>query len=347
MTRRGSSILLAPAAALALGLLLCATRASALPASLAGRLEAIAREAGGTVGLSAVHVESGRRVSLRGDERFPMMSVYKLPIGLAVLQLADEGTLSLDARERFEAKDLRLGRSPLAERWTAPAVTLTVRELLDLMVSNSDNSACDRLLALAGGGAAVTARLRAWGIDGIRVDRPEGLLAVALGGFVPPPADAWTLALLKAKSSEVTGDARRAAVAAYLADPRDTSTPDAMTRLLARVHRRDLVKPASADLLMRWLVETPTTPRRMRGGLPPGATDGHKSGTSDDDPDGGTPVVNDVGIITLPGGGHVLLAMFVKGSAKPLDAIEAVIARLTRAVCDEWSAGSGAPAVSR
>lgn len=79
----------------------------------------------------------------------------------------------------------------------------------------------------------------------------------------------------------------------------------------------------------------------MRGGLPPGASDGHKSGTSGNDPDGGTPVVNDAGIITLPGdGGHILLAIFVKGSAKPASAIDPVIARLTRAVCDEWSAAA-------
>src|SRR4051812_36072013 len=49
------------------------------------RLERIAARGGGRVGVAAIHLETGRRISLHGGERFPMASVYKLPIALQLL----------------------------------------------------------------------------------------------------------------------------------------------------------------------------------------------------------------------------------------------------------------------
>jgi beta-lactamase class A len=313
--------------------------------SLADKLEAIARDAGGTVGLSATHLESGRRVDLRADQPFPMMSVFKLPIGIAVLQLVDEGKLKLEGRERIEAKDLRLGASPLADRWTAPGVDVPVGELLALMVSRSDNSACDRLLTLAGGGAAVSARIRALGIDGIRVDRPEGEIARDFSGMELPAPEAWTLDLLRQRWKAVPAEARRQSIAAYLADPRDTARPADMTRLIEHIVSHDVLTSSNTDLLMRLLIETPTVPKRIRGSMPADAIVAHKGGTSDNDVDGGIPVANDVGLITLPHDrGHIALSIFVKGSPKPLEQVEPVIARLARAIYDEWNTGEATSA---
>ena len=68
----------------------------AAPQSLGERWRAIAAEARGRVGVAAAIIESGETAEMNGAEHFPMQSVYKLPISMAVLQLVDAGKLSLE-----------------------------------------------------------------------------------------------------------------------------------------------------------------------------------------------------------------------------------------------------------
>jgi beta-lactamase class A len=47
---------------------------------LEDKIDRIISRSVGTIGVSLIHVESGATLSVRGNERFPMASVYKLPI---------------------------------------------------------------------------------------------------------------------------------------------------------------------------------------------------------------------------------------------------------------------------
>ena len=88
-------------------LFIAATLAAALPfAGLPGQFEKIAPAAKGRVGVAAQLLESGETASLHGDEHFPMHSVYKLPISMAVLQRVDRGELKLDQQVKVEPSDL-------------------------------------------------------------------------------------------------------------------------------------------------------------------------------------------------------------------------------------------------
>src|SRR5215213_8740449 len=111
-----------------------------------------------TFGVTAIHLESGKRLSIRSAERFPMGSVYKFPIALAVLHRVDTGTLSLGQSITIEPRDFSPGHSPLRDEAHGKPVTITVRELLRSMVSLSDNTACDYFLRTLGA-QAVNARL--------------------------------------------------------------------------------------------------------------------------------------------------------------------------------------------
>jgi beta-lactamase class A len=73
--------------ALALTLTTLATAAD----DLEQRITAIAAKAPATFGVAALDLETGRRVALRGDERFPMGSVFKFPVALAFLHRVDAG----------------------------------------------------------------------------------------------------------------------------------------------------------------------------------------------------------------------------------------------------------------
>ena len=210
-----------------------------------------------------------------------------------------------------------------------PGVALSIRNLLELMLLISDNSATDVALRLAGGPGAVTERMRALGFEGIRVDRSTAvLISDWLGVTNLPPEEKWTPAAWMMLAAAVKPEDRAAAAKRFDGDPRDTSTPDAMARLLERIHRKDLLKAESGALLLDIMRRCKTGEARLKGLLPQGTEVAHKTGTI-----GGT--TNDVGIIKLPdNAGHVAIAVFVKSSDKDVPARERAIAEVARAVHD-------------
>lgn len=235
------------------------------------------------IGVSAIHLESGKRLSIRSTERFPMGSVYKFPIALTVLRRVDAGALPLDRVVTIEPRDFSPGHSPLRDEAHGRPIVLTVRELLRHMVSMSDNTASDTLLRMVGA-PSVTTRMAELNGNGIRVDRSEKQMAADL--------------------SKPGGPER------YAVDARDTSTPDAIADLLDTFWRgRDGLSKESHELLVHWMTQSPTGRRRIKAGVPE-ATLAHKTGTMP-----GT--VNDVGILTSRDGKHhVAIAIFTKASQR-------------------------------
>jgi beta-lactamase class A len=284
----------------------------------------LGKASGGVTGATAIHIETGRRVSLNGNERFPMASSYKVPIAVQLLTLVDQGKVRLDQMIELNASDLHPGSGTLTNLFKQPGVALSVRNLMELMLLISDNSATDICLRLAGGAEAVTARMKELSINGITVSRPTiGLISDWLG---LTEAD-WSSTELKYKRT-LNDEERKAAAKKFDADPRDTSTPEAMADLLVKIYRKELLKPASAELLYDIMRRCQTGDARLKGILPAGTEVAHKTGTI-----GGT--TNDVGIITLPdNAGHVALAVFIKSSDKETPQRERVIAEIARAVHD-------------
>ena len=301
---------------------------SALP-RLEREIARLAKGAGGVVGVSAIHLQTNRRVSLNGGERFPMASTFKVPIAVQLLTLVDQGKIRLDQMIPIQPSDIHPGSGTLSDLFNQPGLALSVRNLMELMLLISDNSATDVCLRLAGGPEAVTARMREIGISGIDVNRSTALLIANWVGVAQlPPEREWTPAVLRKLFEEVKPEDRTAATAKFEADPRDTATPEAMVTLLARIYRKDLLKTESAELLLDIMRRCRTGDARLKGLLPLGTEVAHKTGTI-----GRT--TNDVGIVTLPDeAGHVAVAVFVKSSEKPTSERERVIAEVARAVHD-------------
>jgi beta-lactamase class A len=126
----------------------------------------LAKGAGGVVGVSATHLESNRRVSLYDGERFPMASTFKVPVAVELLTRVDRGEIRLDQMIHLQSSDLHPGAGILTDLLNQPGLALSVRNLMELMLLISDNSATDVCLRLVGGPEAVTARMRALGIEG-------------------------------------------------------------------------------------------------------------------------------------------------------------------------------------
>ena len=295
--------------------------------SLETKFDRIVRAARGEVGVSLIHVESGARVAIHGDQRFPMASVYKLPIALELLAQVSQGALTLDRQVPILASDIR-ACCTLSRRHPNGGVTLSAGELLELMIVESDNTAADAVLKLVGGPPVVERRLRALGFDAINVNRYEGDIAFEMDGVLnPPPQAQWTLELQRRLIAEVPPAALRAARVRYTRDPRDTATPDDMARSLARLQLGNLLPRAPTDLLLDLMARAKTGPHRIKALLPPDTSVAHKTGTTD-------VVINDVGIVTLPDnsatGGHLVLAAFAMNGGR-VTAMQKTIAQLAGA----------------
>ena len=325
---------------LGVALLLSASLAASLPAQeiaaeaaseqrLLAELKRLAPLAGGVVGVGARHLESDREVFLRPLEPFPMASTYKVPIAVQLLSRVDRGEIGLDRRVEVQPSDLHPGSGTLSVLFDDPGVVLSLRNLLELMLLISDNSATDIVLREAGGAEAVSRKMALLGFEGVRVDRPtELLIADYLGIDDLGEESARTRETFASRVEALSDDERERAGRDFATDPRDTATPRDMTMLLAALWRGELLSASSTELLVDIMSRSTTGKSRIRGMLTADARVAHKTGTI-----GGT--TNDLGILTLPGrAGHVALVVFVKASELEVPERELAIAHIARAVHD-------------
>lgn len=268
---------------------------------LRDRIEQISQTARGQVGVAATVLETGESVTLNGNLPFPMQSVYKFPIAMAVLAEVDRGTLKLDQKIRLEASDIVRESVVLNEKSQGKEVS--IGELLQYMVSESDSTACDALLRLVGGAQRVTEYLRDLGINDVIVANTENEIQ-----FGTEPRLQY----------------------------RNSATPDAAVNLLRAFHEGRGLSESSQALLLKWMVESPTGARRIKGLLPEGTVVAHKTGTSAT-VDGVTAATNDVGVVTLPNGKHLAIAVFVSDSTANDTIREETIAKIARVAWEQWS----------
>jgi beta-lactamase class A len=249
--------------------------------------------------------------------RFPLQSVFKAFMAAAVLSEADAGRLKLSEPITLTDEDLSTGDGAINQAWPRPPegrrMTLPAVDLIALAIQKSDNTAADTIMQRIGGPAAVTAWLRAKGIGEINVNRYERELQPELAGmaaFQPGWIDrrAW-----QAARDAVAPQAREAAAARYMADPRDTATLPSTLDFLSRLAQGQLLSAVSTRLLLRLMTDSPIGADRLRAGLPAGAALAHRTGSAATDL-GLTPATNDVGIVTLPDGRRLAMAAYLAGS---------------------------------
>jgi beta-lactamase class A len=310
----------------ALALLAAVPAAAADVAALQAEVTRIAKPVEGTVGVAAWRLDGrGPRVLINADQPFPMASTFKVAVAGAILAKVDRGELSLDQLVPIDPAMVVVSEG-IAETFKHPGVSVSVKNLLELMLTVSDNTATDHLTKLAGGPAAVTAWVHSQGIEGLRVD---GDTAAIVRRFYRMPSGPFPEALAAAMKADPHFEDRSYKPSAeFDADPRDTSTPIAMANLLGRIFTGKALKPASTQLLTEIMERNTTGKVRIRGRLPDGTVVAEKTGTI-----GGS--VNNVGMITLPGNaGKLIVAVFIKQSAKPYEDRERVIADISRALYD-------------
>ena len=203
------------------------------------RIGAIERRSGAYVGLLAADLDGGRSISHRGQEAFAMCSTFKGYASARVLQMVEQGELTLDDNVFVDPSDI-VANSPR----TAPRAggDMTLDELCQAALQVSDNTAGNLLLKTIGGPPAITAFARSIGDPSSRLDRWETALNSAIPG-----------------------------------DPRDTSTPEALGGGYRDLLTGDVLAPPLRQQLEDWMRANETS--SMRAGLPPGWTTADKTGS--------------------------------------------------------------------
>ena len=302
------------------------------PPALTSELNRLAKRADGVVGVAAWRLDHrGARVLMNADQPFPMASTFKVAVAGKILSKVDSGEIRLDQLVPVP-QAMMVESEGLAATFAHPGVSVSVENLLELMLTVSDNTATDVLTKLAGGPAAVTAWVRSQGIEGLRVDRDTSGLLRDFFHIGPGPFPEALEAARKAnpKLDEMGGKPSPA----FDDDPRDTATPLAMGALLERIFTGKALSPASTKLLTGIMERNTTGKARIRGRLPEGTVVAEKTGTI-----GGS--LNNVGVVTLPDdAGQIVIAVFIKQSAKPFEDRERVIADISRALYDCYLFGS-------
>jgi beta-lactamase class A len=281
------------------------------------------------LGVGLINLESGQTFVFKGDRRFPMQSVFKLPLAAAVLAEVDAGQMRLTEGFSLTEDQLSPAFSPIAAGFPARR-DYTAQALFEAVVVESDNTAADVLMKRIGGPGAVTAWLTARRVPEVRVDRYERELQPDVYGM-PSFRPAWLAdgAFAEARAA-IPPPTRLAAMHRYMADPRDTATPRGMLEFLQMLDRQELLSPASTRLLLKTMSHTTRGSARIKAGLPKDAFLAHRPGTSGVDQRIST-AHNDVGIFTLADGRSYAMAVFLSGSTLDEAGRDRVIAQVTGA----------------
>ena len=286
---------------------------------------------GARLGVSALHLGTGRRLRYQADEPYPMWSTYKIPIALSVLKRVDAGAERLDRMVTVEPRFFSSGSGILTDFFSRGALALSVRNLLELMIVLSDNTATSILLESVGGGARVTADLRKMGVNGIRVDLPNMQRAARLlPNYTLPPKEQWS-AELAGRVNAALGAVQPGtpawdyAMKVLAEDPRDQGSPDGFVSLLQALYEHRALEPAGEAVALDIM-------RRSRGDalralLPRDVVVAHKPG-------GGPGSNNDVGLIEVPGGPVLAIAVMMRNSTFSGVANERAIAMASRVAFD-------------
>lgn len=276
--------------------------AQAQQSALRQQIKAIVKPANGITGVSIMGIEDRDTLSYNGNAPLVMLSVIKFPIALTVLHWVDSGKLTLDMLVRLKKRDLPKNTySPLRDKYPKANVDVSIGYLLSLMVSQSDNNACDILLGILGGTQTVQDYMLRQSIRGISIRASEAEMA-----------SGWEVQYI------------------------NWCKPLEMTKLLDLFYKGAVLSKTSTAFLYKIMTETTTGPNRLKGVLPAGTAVAHKTGTSPTNAEGLTPATNDVGIITLPNGKHLAISIFVCNSTDDPATREAIIAKIAKAAYDHY-----------
>ncbi len=300
------------------------------PPALSARLHDLASAFPGRVGIAVRDVQAGWVADDDGDRLYPQQSVSKLWVAMTVFDAIDQGRLTLSDAVEVRREDMSVFNQPIQARLVSGVYRTTLEDLLEYAIAKSDNAANDILVRKVGGSGVVRRWVADHGVADVRPGPQEHILQSDIAGVRWRPEYSFGQAFWTARD-RVSPKVRAARLQAYLSDPKDGATPDAIVDGLGRLAQGRLLSPASTQRLLSILQQTTTGPGRLKAGLGPGWSIAHKTGTGQDLGDLSTGY-NDVGLLTAPDGRTYAVAVMIASTRAPIPARQSLMADVARAV---------------
>jgi beta-lactamase class A len=286
------------------------------PQYLRDRIDALGKAFDGQVGIAVRSVDEGWATGWRENDLYPQQSVSKLWVAITALDAADKGKVDLDKTVSLDRSDLTLFHQPIAAKILGGGYSTTLNDLMFKAITTSDNTANDKLMRSVGGPDAVRKMISAKHLGSIRFYNGERALQSKIAGLIWSPSYSIGTAFWDARKA-LPYAVRKAAFYSYVKDPYDGASPAAITAALAKLKRGELLSKESTRRLLYIMGNTHTGPNRLRGGLQPGWTISHKTGTGQEL--GALQAgYNDIGILTAPDGRSYTVAVMIKLTSVPL-----------------------------
>lgn len=268
--------------------------------SLRYRIAEYCKTYNATIGVAVSFIEDSDTLSINGNNMFPMLSVYKLPIAMSVINSIDNGWQTLQTPIHVNQNDMHPNTwSPLRDKLTTSDTFINLRDIIQYTLIQSDNNCSDLLLKSIGGVETVQTYLKKLGLPNIQVNNTEWEIF-----------QSWNLIYS------------------------NQATPQDITTLLNKLYSEALFSDSCYSFLWHTLTDCTTGNSRIKGKLPQSTEVAHKTGTSFTTQEGITPAINDVGIITMPNGKHIAISIFVAESKESREVNENIIAEITKMVWD-------------
>ena len=286
-------------------------------------LEEVLTDSPGVFGVAVTHLETGKSAGNLDDQLFQLASAFKIPIMVTLMREVEAGKLRLDQRVTLK-RDERVPGSGVLQELDAGAA-LTVKDLATLMTIVSDNYATDLVLELIGGIEQVTAHMHELGLKDIHLRHTcWQLLNHCVGMNEPAPSAAG---FDEYERREDTGEYEIILDVSQPTLENNVATPADLNRLLIMIAQKEILTPASCELMLD-ILRRQQYNSRLPFLLPEGTKVAHKTGTVN-------AVVNDAGIIYLPKGkGAIAITVLSRGVTEK-SAAELTIARVAKAIYDQ------------
>jgi beta-lactamase class A len=316
------------------------------PSYIRDRIDALGKAFNGRVGIAVKSVDEGWETGWKDDELYPQQSVSKLWVSITALDAVDRRRVDLGDKVTLTKADLTVFHQPIAsEILNGGSYTTTLGDLMLRAITTSDNTANDRLLRAVGGPAAVRAMIKRKGLGAIRFANGERAMQSKIAGLTWSQKYAVGGKFFEARD-RLPIKVRSAAFQRYIADPYDGAAPAAIVGALAALKRGELLSPSSTAHLLDVMAHTHTGPNRLKGGLQPGWTLSHKTGTGQEL--GGVQAgYNDIGILTAPDGRSYSVAVMIKKTSTPLPVRMTLMNNVVEAVIEQHDREHGGNYASR
>lgn len=271
--------------------------------ALKTQIEKVLENKNAEVGVTIFGSKEKDMISINGDKHFPMQSVFKFHIALAVLNEVDRGNLSLEQDVYIKKEELLPNTwSPIRQKYPEGNIYLKLSEILKYTVSESDNNGCDILLRLIGGPQAVNDYMHQIGINDVSIQASEEEMHKN-----------WDVQFT------------------------NWTTPVAATKLLVDFYDRKILSAESYSFLWKIMSETTTGGKRIKGQLPAETIVAHKTGSSGTNSEGITAAINDIGIVILPDKSHFAISIFITNSTENSQTNEKIISDISKLAWEHYS----------